>query len=149
MPLLVRDAALVRKQKLRRNATARRRKLLRAASKALCRTKAKAKAKAKSRSQRGPTKKNKNAVLPPHGYQNWPMLLPYDMLTAIVEAGCVDRLWLGDNNPRSLRLCCFLGAAEARQHGLGALLVEGLQRGMGKAPRLENHEFPPKSQVLS
>ena len=30
------------------------------------------------------------------------MLMPYDMLTAIVEAGEVDRLWLGDNNSPSL-----------------------------------------------
>ena len=66
------------------------------------RPKTKARAKAKCRAKRGPAKKSKNAVPPPHGYQSWPMLMPYDMLTAIVEAGEVDRLWLGDNNSPSL-----------------------------------------------
>ena len=46
----------------------------------------------------GPTKKKANFLLrPPHGYQSWPMLLPYDMLTGLVTAGCADRLWLDSN----------------------------------------------------
>ena len=91
--LLVRDAAVVRRQTLHRRATARKRLLLRAATRAL----GKAKAKVKSAPKRMPKKKTKFSAPVPHGYERWPMLLPHDMLNGLVQAGCVDRLWLGCN----------------------------------------------------
>ena len=94
--LLVKDAGVVRKEKLHRNSTKRRRLLLRMMS-GLGKGRGKGKAKAKARPKSRPTKKNKNSEPPPHGYQRWPMLLPFDMFTALTQAGLTDRLWPGEN----------------------------------------------------
>ena len=91
--LMVKDAAVVRKDKLHRNSTKRRRLLLRMMSSKNLKGVAKAKAKAKAR----PKKKAKTSELPPHGYQSWPMMLPFDMFTELMRAGLADRLWPGSN----------------------------------------------------
>ena len=87
---MVKTASAIRKQKLQRSAKGRRRRLLRAMSSV---AKAKAKPKAKSRA-RGPQKKNKLAELPPHGYERWAMLKPFDVFCSLVEAGELERLCL-------------------------------------------------------
>ena len=87
---MVKGAAAIRKQKLHRQATARRRRLLRAMS-GLGRAKAKPKAKSRSR---GPMKKSKLAELPAHGYERWAMLKPFDVFCSLVDAGETERLCL-------------------------------------------------------
>ena len=42
-------------------------------------------------------------------------------------------------------MCCVPSAAEARRHGLGAVLDESLLRGVGKAPGLSIREIPQKT----
>ena len=87
---MVKGAAAIRKQKLHRSATARRRRLLRAMS-GVAKSKAKPKAKARSR---GPQKKSKLSELPAHGYESWAMLKPFDVFCALLDAGETERLCL-------------------------------------------------------
>ena len=86
--LLVKGADAIRKLKLHKNATAKRRRLLRALSGI---AKAKVKPKAKSR---GPRKQCKSAELPAHGYESWAMLKPFDLFCSLVNAGETERLCL-------------------------------------------------------
>ena len=81
--ILLKDAATEKVRARKRNATAKRRSILRLAS--------------NMRLQKKPTKKSVLAAPPPSRFQMWPVLLPYDICKSIHAAGLEKELWLGSN----------------------------------------------------
>ena len=77
--LLVRDAGVVRKNKINRKATAKRRRMLRLAM---------------GRPVSKLLKASKRAALPAHHYRSWPVLRPHNLIAAMLDAGLEHELFL-------------------------------------------------------
>ena len=77
--VLMKDVKIENARARKRNASSKRRDLLRLAT---------------GKKQRTPSKKSKYALPTPSRWQMWPVLMPYDVCKAIKAAGMVDDLWL-------------------------------------------------------
>ena len=76
--LLVKDVRVARQRKNNRKSTAKRRKILRAAGRQAVKL----------------LKASKRAPPAPHHYRAWPVLRPHDTITAMLDAGLEDELFL-------------------------------------------------------
>ena len=108
--ILLKDVKIDGQRLRKRNASAKRRSLLRAASGLSFKP-----SKRKKGKQAAPKKKSKQATTRPSRYQMWPVFLPFDFCKAIKAAGLVDELCLGSEYELCEVLRCFRSVRKFRK----------------------------------